>query len=112
MVKSLGYQVLQAADAQSALQVMSSADIDLLFSDINMPGMTGLQLADSTRELHPDINIVLTSGFTEKATAAAGEESAQYGFLPKPYTKHDLATTLRANLDDQNDKQCRKTAHR
>ncbi len=104
VVSNLGYTVRQASSGKSALQVLSSERVDLMLSDINMPGMTGLQLADSVRKLHPHVSIVLTSGFTEKASAPAGEEVAHDGFLPKPYTKQDLAETLRETLDYENDK--------
>ncbi len=101
LVSTLGYDVLEACDGSSALQQMNATHVDLLFSDVKMPGMSGFELATTTRQRYPHIRTMLTSGFTEEPTAPCGEdEVADFAFLPKPYSKNDLATKLRVILDN------------
>jgi PAS domain S-box-containing protein len=96
VLHQLGYRTLEAADAQEALTILErDPRIDLLFSDIVMPGgMSGRQLAAATRRKRPDVKILLTSGFPDKASdARAGERAEQ--ILGKPYRQQDLAHKLR-----------------
>ena len=77
----------------------TASEVELLFSDIVMPrGMTGVELAREARRRHPDLKILLTSGF---AGGRSGREppptpqTGEFPFLPKPYTVSDLARRLR-----------------
>ncbi len=95
----LGYRTLEAEDGQEALALLErDPRIDLLFSDVVMPGgMSGRQLAAATRRRRPDIKILLTSGFPDKAgDARAGERREPV--LGKPYRQRDLALKLREIL--------------
>ena len=65
--------------------------VEITFSDIVMPGMNGLELARFVREHHPDIGIVLASGYSEKATAAIADG---FPLLQKPYTRDSLRAAL------------------
>jgi CheY-like chemotaxis protein len=95
----LGYRTLEAEDGQEALAMLErDPRIDLLFSDVVMPGgMSGRQLAAAVRRRRPDIRILLTSGFPDKAgDARAGERKEPV--LSKPYRQRDLALKLREIL--------------
>jgi CheY-like chemotaxis protein len=96
-LKWLGYRVVQVDSGVSALQVLAEhSDIDLMFSDVIMPGgMSGIDLANEVRRRHPDVRVLLTSGYTEEALDAEHLES----FLQKPYTLQTLAERLRDVLD-------------
>lgn len=79
-----GLEVLVAYSASEALQILQNdGAVDAIVSDIMMPGMTGLQLADAVREMYPNIKIVLTSGYTLPSDLAARERP--YLYTPKPY---------------------------
>lgn len=104
LVSKLGYEVIDAPDGATALRIMDSLHVDLLFSDIKMPGMSGFELAATTRERHPTIHVMLTSGFTEEPAAFSRNDLPDYDFLHKPYDKHRLATKIRANLDQNNER--------
>lgn len=101
-LKTLGYQVIVCSNAQDALDVvMQLPDIDLLFTDIVMPGaMNGRQLADATRKLRPGIKILFTSGYTENAIVHHGRLDRGVHLLNKPYRRQDLATKVRKVLDE------------
>ncbi len=92
--EQLGYQVRHAASAQAGLDLIECEErIDLMFSDILMPGgMNGLQLADAVRRRYPDITVLLTTGYSSSA-----QDAVRRGFavLPKPYDLAGLERALR-----------------
>lgn len=91
---SAGLDVKVAYCALDALQILASdPDIDALFSDVMMPGMTGLELASAVSALYPRIKIVLTSGYTLPALLAAHERPFLYA--SKPYRLETVLELLR-----------------
>jgi PAS domain S-box-containing protein len=97
----LGYRVIEAANGSDALAVLADGqDIDLLFTDIVMPGgMTGKALADEARRRRPNLRVLFTSGYTENSIVHHGRLERDINFLSKPYRRRDLAETLRRVLD-------------
>jgi CheY-like chemotaxis protein len=94
----LGYRVLEAEDAQTALRVLESEPVDLLFTDIVMPGGTsGYEIAGRVLARWPRIKIVLTSGFPENR--ANGDHTRGLRLLSKPYRRDDLGRIIREALD-------------
>jgi CheY-like chemotaxis protein len=94
-LNELGYQVLQANDAVEALRLLESGGVDLLLTDIVMPGkMDGYELAIAALAQCPTLKIVLTSGFPE-ARQREGLVPLDLPFLPKPFRKDELASLLR-----------------
>jgi two-component system NtrC family sensor kinase len=94
LVQQVGFRTMLAASAREALVVLvCEKDIVLVFSDIVMPGnMDGIQLARTMRERHPDVPVLLTSGYVRMAEAAAGE----FPILRKPYELSVLSRALRS----------------
>jgi PAS domain S-box-containing protein len=94
---SLGYEVLPANNGREALDLMHRhPDIAILFSDIVMPGMSGIELAQQASAHLPDIKILLTSGYASSAFEKHGEEAMQYGLINKPYRLSDIIKQLKA----------------
>ena len=92
---SEGLEVVVANSAMDALALLEKdKDIDALFSDVMMPGMTGLQLADAVSEMYPRVKIVLTSGYTLPALLAGRQ--THYLFVPKPYRIDTVMKLLRS----------------
>ena len=106
MLVELGYRVLKAKDAASAMNVLESGvRIDLLFTDVVMPGeMRGPELAARARERIPGLAVLFTSGYTEDALLHGGKLEDGIDLLSKPYTAESLARKLRQVLSnrDQN----------
>ena len=100
-LRAFGYRVLEAEDADSALDILQSQDcIDLLFSDIVMPGeMNGMELASRATALRPTLRVLLTSGFPDMRGAGQKITAADYRLLTKPYRHDELARALREVLD-------------
>jgi signal transduction histidine kinase len=93
----LGYDVRTATDAREALDILrSDPSIDVLFSDVVMPGgMNGAQLAMEAQQLRPDLKVLLTSGYTASALSQEHGLPEQMEVLQKPYRREDLASKLR-----------------
>ena len=97
LFQSLGYEVLPANNGKEALDLMHRhPDIAILFSDIVMPGMSGVELAKQAAAHLPGIKILLTSGYSSSAFEDHGEEASQYGLINKPYRLSDIIKQLRA----------------
>ena len=108
----LGYRVEETDNADRALAaIIGGLRPSLVFADIVMPGtMGGIELADRLRALHPDLPVLLSTGFTERAVVEAqtlSGNSNPYRILSKPYRKDDLARALRHALEARN-KEVRK----
>ncbi len=106
LLTELGYRVLKAPDAASALAIVSSGiPIDLLFTDVVMPGpLRSPDLARKAREAIPNLAVLFTSGYTENAIVHGGRLDAGVELLGKPYTRAALAAKVRhvlANRDQR-----------
>ncbi len=100
-LESLGYQTVVAGSGRQALQILhESRQIDLLFSDVVMPGMSGYELAQQATAKNPKLKVLLASGFTKKAVAQNGQARFSASLLSKPYGKAELARRVREALDD------------
>lgn len=102
LLKTLGYQVSVAANGADALDVLQRlGSVDLLFTDVVMPGgMTGRQLADALRKTHPNIPVLFSSGYTENAIVHHGRLDPGVYLLQKPYRRQELASMVRRVIDE------------
>ncbi len=99
-LSSLGYQVMAAANGEDALLKLSEdAPVDLLFTDVVMPGIDGWELADRARRLRPGLKVLLTSGYALETLETRGRLHPGTAVLNKPYRKVVLAQRVRDTLD-------------
>ena len=96
----LGYRVLEARTADAALEILAQENIDVLLTDIVLPGGTdGIELARQARRRWPTIKVVFTSGFSQaRLNGDAAPTTRDTPFLSKPYRKEDLGRVIRAAL--------------
>jgi two-component system NtrC family sensor kinase len=91
-VEQCGFKVVCATSAEVAVDILNHrSDIDLVFSDIVMPGMSGLELGRLIREHHPETPVVLASGYSDRAAVAVREG---FTLLQKPYSLEALRKSL------------------
>jgi CheY-like chemotaxis protein len=91
LLEQLGYNVLRAADAATALRELERHDIDLVFSDIVMPGeLDGLGLARHLRRTRPELPVLLATGYSNAAADVRGD----FPILRKPYEIHQLSKAI------------------
>ena len=101
-VASLGYTTLEAPNAAEALKIIDREDVDLLFTDVIMPGaMNGRQLVDEALKHRPQLKTLFTSGYTENAILHHGRLDEGVLLLAKPYRKPELARMLRVALESE-----------
>ncbi len=103
LLSELGYRVLKAVDAQSALNVVESGiPIDLLFTDVVMPGtLKSPEMARRARQRLPGLAVLFTSGYTENSIVHGGRLDAGVELLSKPYTREALARKVRHVIANQ-----------
>ena len=100
-LRELGYSVVHAANGAQALEIIRSGQaIDLLFTDIVMPEMTGRQLADQAIALRPGLKLIYTTGYTRNAVVHGGVIDPGVNFLAKPFGIRQLGGLVRAVLDE------------
>ena len=96
----LGYCALEAAEANAAVKLLQSDErIDLLVSDVGLPGMNGRQLADIAREHRPELPVLFMTGYAEQAISS-GFLDAGMDMISKPFTIDQLAARVRKILVD------------
>jgi PAS domain S-box-containing protein len=99
-LQSFGYRVIEAVDGRDALnKIASGAAVDLLFTDVVMPGgINGWELAETARRVSPNLRVLLTSGYALEALAERGRLPKGAAILNKPYRKAELAKRVREAL--------------
>jgi PAS domain S-box-containing protein len=100
-LSAFGYEVLVASSGADAVALATARQtpINLLLTDVIMPGMNGRELAERLTQLHPEMRVLFTSGYTENIIAQHGILEPGIEFLSKPYTLEVLAHKVRRVLD-------------
>lgn len=95
LLEDQGFEVWTAATGAEAVETLRRVpEIDVLFTDIVMPGMNGFQLGHEARKLRPHIRVILVSGYPNPAARTEGNEIHDFDFLPKPYRIEDVLRLL------------------
>jgi PAS domain S-box-containing protein len=101
-LRSLGYHVLEAADARAAMTIIDGKHaIDLLLSDLVMPGMDGRRLATLVTAARPEIEVLFMSGYTEHIAMRSSSLVPSDRLLAKPFTLKQLAAAVRLKLKNR-----------
>ena len=97
----LGYAWLEAADAVGAVPILESGQrIDLMISDVGLPGMNGRQLADIGRQMRPDLKVLFITGYAENAGVRAGFLDTGMQMITKPFAFDQLTAKVREMIED------------
>jgi PAS domain S-box-containing protein len=101
LLERFGYTVLQASNGDEAIDLAKEhgGRIDLLMTDVVMPGMNGRELADRLVAFHPEMKVLFTSGYTDDAIVHHGVLDEGVSFIGKPYSLSGLARKIREVLD-------------
>jgi CheY-like chemotaxis protein/anti-sigma regulatory factor (Ser/Thr protein kinase) len=100
ILRELGYTVLEAEDGPAALrQIERAPRVDLLFTDVGLPGINGRELADEARRRRPGLKVLYTTGYARNAIVHHGRLDPGVQMIPKPFTYAALAAKIRDILD-------------
>ncbi len=99
VLQDLGYTALEAPDGPSGLALLQSRRrIDLLVTDVGLPGMNGRQLADQARQARPDLRVLFITGYAENAAFGSGHLDPDMQMMTKPFAVDALAQRIRAMI--------------
>ena len=101
-LEPLGYKCLSAASGEDAVDLMKNygENVDLLLTDVVMPGINGRELAERLKSQFPEMKVVFMSGYTENVITHRGILDDNVNYFPKPLTPLKLTKRIRAVLDD------------
>ena len=101
MLRGGGYRIIEASNGDEALRLAdeTTGAIDLLLTDVMMPGIGGKELVQRLLAIRPDTRVILMSGYTDDEDLRRDLGEARYVFLQKPFTAKKVAATVRALLD-------------
>ena len=103
VLRQQGYTVLQASNGVEALSIASrhaDGEIDLLLTDVVMPLIGGRELSIKLRDIHPNVRVIYTSGYTDEAVIRHGMLKPGTDFVQKPYSLAGLTQKIRSVLDE------------
>jgi PAS domain S-box-containing protein len=101
MLAEQGYRTLQAVDGPSGLKILRSGQrVDLLVTDVGLPGMSGRQLADQARETRPGLKVLFITGYAESAAISGGFLQLGMEMITKPFDLDHLAQRIRAMVSN------------
>jgi CheY-like chemotaxis protein len=102
VLEELGYRAIEAADGPSGLKLLQSdVQLDLLISDVGLPGLNGRQLADAARKHRPELKVLFMTGYAENATIANGFLDPGMEMITKPFAIEALATRIRDMIEER-----------
>ncbi|MBN1934329.1 MAG: response regulator [Anaerolineae bacterium] len=93
-----GFEVTTASDAQTARILLQSKTVDMLISDIRMPGESGISLLQAVRETNPDLPLMIITAYPDSKYIDAAIDLNVKGFIPKPFNLSDLISEVKRNL--------------
>ncbi|NQT83028.1 sigma-54-dependent Fis family transcriptional regulator [bacterium] len=97
-LEPLGYEVRLAADASEAIETLKSGVIDLMLTDLRMPGMDGLELIKVAQRISPDTQIIMLTAYPDHKTAVEAMRHGAYDYLEKPYQLDVVESRVRHAL--------------
>jgi len=99
ILKREGWEVLQASEGRAAMDLLRTESIDVLITDLKMPGMSGLELLRAIKALKPDIEVLLMTAYGTVETAVDAMKEGAYDFVTKPLRRMELVRTIRKALE-------------
>ena len=85
-----GYRVVLASDGRAALERVQAGGVDLIVTDLRMPGLTGLELLRAAKAIMPDVDVILLTAFGTVEEAVKAMKDGAYDFLTKPFRREQL----------------------
>ncbi len=94
-----GYETLTASSARDALEILRNSDVDLLITDMKMPGMTGMELLEECERLKPDVPVITLTAYGTIEMAVEAMKKHAYDYITKPFQNEQLKLTVKKALE-------------
>jgi two-component system NtrC family response regulator len=99
LLKDEGYETFTAGSGEEAMKVVRETDLDLIITDMLMPGMTGLELLTEAKIFNPDLPIIMITAFGEVEKAVAAMQAGAFNYLTKPFNNDELLVSIKKAID-------------
>lgn len=99
--KGQGWNIAVAENGEKALQIIENQEIDLVLTDLKMPNMDGIALTQKLRESHPDLPVVIMTGYPSVDTAVEALRSRVADYIIKPFNINRLFKTVESQVRQQ-----------
>lgn len=101
-LKSRGFKVLEADSAETALDIVRKNIIDVILTDLKMPGASGIDLLTNLKEINPDISVVIMTAYASVETAVQALKNGAYDFITKPYNLDEIELVIKRIIEKNN----------
>ncbi|MDD2716413.1 MAG: sigma-54 dependent transcriptional regulator [Candidatus Wallbacteria bacterium] len=98
-LKSEGYEIFTAGNGSTALKLLSDADFDLLITDLRMSGLSGLDLLQKARELHPSLIVIVMTAYGTVEAAVSAMKQGAFDFIEKPFSYDKIRFSIQRALN-------------
>ena len=102
-LEDAGYQVLTATESPAALELIKQHQLDLIISDIRMPGMTGIELVKQARALQPDVAVIFITGFADLHSAKDAIQQGAHDYIMKPFELSEIRSAVQKAIQKRNE---------
>lgn len=95
-----GYEIMTSDKAREALRLIQEADVDLVLTDMKMPGMTGMELLEETKKIKPEVPVIMMTAYGTIEMAVEAMKKQAYDYITKPFQNEQLKLTIRKALEN------------
>jgi len=99
LLRDEGYEAFTAASAEEGLNITRQADLDLIITDMRMPGMDGLELLKTVKGINPVLPVIMITAFGEVDKAVAAMQAGAFNYLTKPFDNDELLVSINKAVD-------------
>lgn len=99
LLKDEGYEVLTAGSGEQAIDIVSQSDLDLVLTDMRMPGIDGVELLRRIKEFNRDLPVIMVTAFGEVEKAVAAMQAGAMNYLTKPFNNEELLISIKKGIE-------------
>jgi two-component system NtrC family response regulator len=99
LLSSEGYEILTSPSADNAIPFIQKADLDLIITDMKMPGMNGMELLEKSKEIKPDLPVIIMTAYGSIEMAVEAIKKHAYDYITKPFQNDQLKITIKKALE-------------
>jgi len=94
LLKDEGYEVFTADNGEKGLEIISDVDLDIVITDMKMPGMNGVQFLNKIKEIYQDLPVIIITAFAEIDKAVEAMQAGAFSYLAKPFSNNELLVNI------------------